>query len=371
MDTLKDFRSDVSLIIKRSFHRGEYASGLTSLLIILTLIVLVRFGANIYLFLSLQAGGEAVLLVRQIWGGMLFAAVHYVIAGAFIQGVKINRFLTPSAAVFQIPRGRRLFSRLKARVLLYRPLLFGIFAALFCFGVCLSVLYGGQAAGFVWPCFALAAAAAFGGYLAVSVLSVRFRLEEFESRLMEVLFLSVLVFANPDYVSTESGLMLGFFLMPLPFGSLPLWLAGVLASAAAALLLIAVFRVGSSLLSAFPAGGRSGDRAAAGFVLPLSVRLYGKILKARFWLLLFAAAALVSVNRHLQARQKLLTVFGISGTALLTFTIFLFSLDIRLRGAWHLSPLKREHAGLFVLPLLVHLLLSAIPYLLYRVIYPS
>jgi hypothetical protein len=370
VDTLKDFRSDVSRIMKRTLHRGEYASGLTSLLIILTLIVLVRFGANIYLFLSLRAGGAAVLNVKQIWGGMLFAAVHYVIAGAFIQGFKINRFLTPSAAVFQTSRGRRLFSRLKTRVLVYRPLLFGIFAVLFCFAVLLSVLFGGDTAWFVWLYFVLAAAAAFGGYIAVAALSGCFRLEEFESRLMEVLFLSVLVFSNPDFVSTENGLMLGFFLMPLPFGRLPLWLAGVLAAAAAAVLLIAVFRIGSTIFTARSVGG-SGGRAAAGFVPPLSLKLYGKILKPRFWLLLFAAAVLVSVNQHLQARQKLLTVIGISATAVLTFTIFLFSLDIRLREAWHISPLKREHVGLFILPLFLHLLLSAIPYLLYRVLYPS
>ncbi len=364
MDRLKQFRPDISLILKRSFHRSEYASGLSSLLIIFTLIILIRFMANMYLFLSLHTAGEADLHMRQIWGGLLFSAVYYVIAGAFIQGYKINRLLSPLTAVFHTALGRRLFYRLKVRVLVYRPLMFGIFAILVGFAVVLSILYRGEEVWFVWLYFIIAAGLAVGGYWAVSILSVRLLLEEFESRLMEVLFLSVLVFSNPDFLTTVNGLELGFFLIPPPFGSLSLWFAGIFASLLSAAILVVLFRIGSTIF-AVSTGGRAGTAVSS---LPLSLKLYGKILKPRYWLVLCTVAVLVTVNQHLQVRQKLLTVFGISGTALLTFTIFLFYIDTRIRGAWHISSLNREHISLYILPFLMHLLLSAIPYLLYCVI---
>lgn len=355
MGYLSGYSADISRILNRSFRRSEFASGLTSLVIILTMIVVIRFSANIYLFFSIRSAGNTMNLL-QIWGGLLFTAAVFSFSGGFIQGYKLRRYLPPTAAVFQPSRGKTLLGRLKLRMLLYRPLAAGLLALLFGFGIAIAIGPGRGNGLRLWSYYFITLALLAIIYPLISRLSEKSKLEEFEARLLEVLILSALVFSNPDFLRSGDVLSLSFFRMPLPFDAFIVLPAGLLGIGGLSALLIVFFSIGRGFLQ------RAGEKPKN---IPLLVKIYFTILKPRYWVLLLGLAVLIHINVHLQASQVFLSIAGLSVIAVLSFTVFLFYADIMTREQWRIPFLRRDTAGLLVLPGIIHICLSLLPYLPY------
>jgi hypothetical protein len=370
MDQVDSLQTAVRTIHGRTFHRMEYSPGMTTLVIIFNLIVLVRFGADIYLLFYLQAGGVAALDLAQVFGGLFLFAGCYLCSSAPMQGYKLHAFLPEAAMIFRTGKGRRLLRLLKLRTLLYRPLGFVMSAILFVVLIIFSVLYPGKLGGIPWFSFAAASVLSVGGYCGLTFLSARLRLPEFESRLIEIIFLFILAFANADFVPVNGTVMLLLYYHPLPLYQpvfFILLLSGVFA---VCMLMLFIFRLGELIYSRRLRGGPSPvhDENKKQAAPALLLRLYFKFISVKYWIAVFFVSYLIMINKKMNMEIKIKSMLGLSAFALFSFMFFIFSLDGQTREVWNIKVLSRKQASVFLPPAIIHSFLALLPLLVYLLI---
>jgi len=366
VDTVTSLPRATATIHYRSFHRHEYSGGTTSLIILLNLVVIVRFGANIYLLFYLYGGGTGIDFL-QVFGGFFLCATIYFLSTAPIQGFKINRFLWRSASVFQTGSGKKLLLRIRSRIVLSRPVGFSLFVILLGVLVIVSFVFDSKQAAGIWLDFAVACVCSLGGYLFLVYLSYRLELSEFDARLIEIILLISLALSNPDFVPGQDAIHLGFFLYRLPLDRFPFYLSFVIGGIAAGSVLMFLFRIGSRVVSLSRKIAAAENRTVTNEKSRVMVRLYFKFIKLKYWIILYFISYAIIINYHLQAKAKMNTLLGFLGVAVFSFTIFLFSLDAMTREQWGLKVLERERVVIFTAPILIHVLLSGLPLLFYIV----
>ena len=197
-----DFRVDMNRLCRTLVHRGTHRAlghaPLGGFAAFLSVLFLVRIGANIYLLMDLRAAPMDTVQIAAAHGLILSA---YIILIGTLAGLRVSFALPPLCFVRLSPGGGRFQARFIRRAALLRAMNLTVVAS----GLLLTVVLGwigGEWGPLVTRALVLAAAtcAGFPVVLSVSLRSVKSRRE---AQILEMLYLVLLVALNPDIGSVD------------------------------------------------------------------------------------------------------------------------------------------------------------------------
>lgn len=325
---------------------------LGSLAAFLTVLYLIRIGANLYIFIDLSNKGSNVdaLQIAAAHNVFLFAYAVWVGAPA---SLRISLALPSLCFVNFAPQERRFRSRFVGRTAILRPMNLASVLIMLSTAIFFSINSG------CWRSIAagtlIVLASLIVAVFIVTAVARRCLQTRAEIQLTEILYLLLLVSLNPDIGSSGGRASILFRgIHHFRFSILEIGCAVALI-VIVALLVLLLFRVSS-------AANRLFRRRIS--LSPME-RWYWRFLRIRTWALLYLVVVPVFISRTIPPGVKrwtlvLSTLFGAA-----SYLYFISDCENNLNEKWRCSLADRGNIRLIARSLVVHLMLMTIPVLGY------
>ena len=354
MDTKKQVGELARALYRRATHRLLANPLLGTFTAFLSVLLLIRIAANLYLAIRLSLAGSNIDAVQIASAHFILLSSYMVWIGA-LASFRIGSAVSGTCFIDFARYGPRFRSRFMRRIAFLRPMNVTALALMVFTTACFSLLCGN------WPGIVVRAwvalASTYVGIALVTAVASWSAPSQFEIRKLEMLYLLLLVALNPDIGSFDDRVGVFFGGLYWPFSHLWMVLMAVGLPVMLALLVLLVVKTASSVGGSFRR--QFSLRPMAGW--------YWRLLRIRSWVLLYVVITPIFVSHMIAANTKRWTLALSILFSSAAYLYYIAHCENTLHDKWRCSLADRGSMRLIARPLLVHFVLMMIPVLEYIV----
>ena len=352
MDTALNLKRLARELQRRGEHRFLGNPFLGSLTAFLTLLFLVRIGANLYIFIDLSSKGSNTDALQIAGAHSVFLFAYMVWVGA-PASLRISLALPPLCFVSFAPYGRRFRSEFVGRIAFLRPMNLASVLIILSTAIFVSISSGcwrSIAAGTLIVLASLTVAA-----FIVTAVARRCLQSRAEIQIMEILYLLLLVSLNPDIGSFAGRLSILFRGIYYFRFSIP-----EVGCAVALIVVVALF-----VLFFQKALSAMNNLFRRRISLSPMERWYWRFVRIRSWALLYLVVIPVFVSSGVSTATKRWTLVFSMLFGAASYLYFISHCENNLNEKWRCSLADRGNLRLIARSVVVHFILMTIPVLGY------
>ena len=339
-------------LYRRGTHRLLDNPSLGSLTAFLTVLLLIRIAANLYMAIDIAGKNPNIDAVQVASAHFVFLSAYSVWVGV-LASFRISLALPQLCFVDFAVHGRRFRAKFMRQTAFRRPMNIAALAIMLLVAFVCAAIYGSWQTIVARGLIVLSVTSA--GIVIVTSVASRSVLSRSEIQIMEILYLLFLLNLNPDIGSF--GGRVSIFFRGNYFSFSQVWMAGAAAGliVAFALLLLLLVRALSAINTLF---------RRQLHLSPLE-RWYWRFLRIRSWVFLYLVITPVFVSAAISPAIKRRTLILSLLYGVASYLYFITHCENTLYEKWRCSLFDRHNIGLITRSALTHAALMLIPVLGY------
>lgn len=356
MDTSVNLNRLSRELHERGTHRLLGNPFLGSLTAFLSLLLLIRIAANVYMVVRISSQNPNIDAVQIASAHFVFLCAYAVWVGT-LSSCRIGLALPRLSSVDFALHGRRFRSMFMRQIVFFRPVTL-VYVSIIVLSALVFSAIGGSWAAIMLRC-SIVLALTLAAVIVVTVVATRFALGRSDAQIMEVLYLLLLLILNPDLGSINGALGISFFFGSLrcSFSSCLKFGSAIGANVILALLVLLIVRVLTGVTDLVRRRKSSS---------PVE-RWYRRFLRIRSWVFLYAIVTPIFISSTVSPSTKRWTLVLAMLFAVASYSFFISHCENTLHEKWRCSLFDRGNTRLITRSLLNHAVLMVIPVLGYIV----